>query len=103
MAMMMARKSSHLIFRSLTITTTTISPLKHPSPSLSCSSRFLSSSSSKEKPPAYHRSEDDEPSIRSRLPPREKGSRDDHRINVEKSKTIPGRHVVTLTFKPFAR
>lgn len=30
-------------------------------------------------------------------------SRDDHRINVEKSKTIPGRHVITLTFKPFAR
>ncbi|XP_026427714.1 uncharacterized protein LOC113323626 [Papaver somniferum] len=100
MATMIARKSSHLIFRSLT-TTTTMSPLKHPSSS--CSPWFLSSSSSKEKPQAYHRSEDDEPSIRSRLPPREKGSRDDHRINVQKSKTIPGRHVVTLTFKPFAR
>ncbi|KAI3882297.1 hypothetical protein MKW92_019298 [Papaver armeniacum] len=92
---MMARKSSLLLFRSLA--TSPMRPLWS-----SCSSRFLSSSS-KEKPPAYHRSEDDEPSIRSRLPPREKGSRDDHRINVEKSKTIPGRHVVTLTFKPFAR
>ncbi|KAI3954509.1 hypothetical protein MKW92_040912 [Papaver armeniacum] len=92
---MMARKSSLLLFRSLT--TSPIRPLS------SCSSSRFLSSSSKEKPPAYHRSEDDEPSIRSRLPPREKGSRDDHRINVEKSKTIPGRHVVTLTFKPFAR
>ncbi|KAI3990964.1 hypothetical protein MKX01_026148 [Papaver californicum] len=93
---MMARKSSVVLFRSLT---TTISPMKSLSSSFS---RFLSSSC-KEKPPAYHRSEDDEPSIRSRLPPREKGSRDDHRINVQESKTIPGRHVVTLTFKPFAR
>ncbi|MCL7038076.1 hypothetical protein MKW94_005184, partial [Papaver nudicaule] len=87
----MAMKSSLVLFRSLAA-----SPMKS-----CCCSRFLSSSS-KEKSPAYHRTEDDEPSIRSRLPPREKGSRDDHRINVEKSKTIPGRHVVTLTFKPFA-
>ncbi|MCL7052015.1 hypothetical protein MKW94_026842 [Papaver nudicaule] len=92
----MAMKSSLVIFRSLAATATT-SPMK----TCGCS-RFLSSSS-KDKSPTYHRSEDDEPSIRSRLPPREKGSRDDHRINVEKSKTIPGRHVVTLTFKPFAR
>ncbi|MCL7039473.1 hypothetical protein MKW94_001978 [Papaver nudicaule] len=59
----MAMKSSLVLFRSLAA-----SPMK----SCCCCSRFLSSSS-KEKSPAYHRGEDDEPSIRSRLPPREKG------------------------------
>ncbi|MCL7024914.1 hypothetical protein MKW94_008925 [Papaver nudicaule] len=58
----MAMKSSLVLFRSLAA-----SPMK----SCCCCSRFLSSSS-KEKSPAYHRGEDDEPSIRSRLPPREK-------------------------------
>ncbi|MCL7032539.1 hypothetical protein MKW94_005860, partial [Papaver nudicaule] len=58
----MAMKSSSLVvFRSLAAT-----PMKS-----CCSSRFLSSSS-KEKSLAYHRVGDDEPSIRSRLPPREK-------------------------------
>ncbi|RZC46708.1 hypothetical protein C5167_039652 [Papaver somniferum] len=61
---MMVGKSPLLLFRSLTT-----SPMR--SLSSSCSPRFLSLSSN-EKPPAYHRSEDDEPSIRSRLPPREK-------------------------------